>query len=192
MPTRLFSAALRAGAFALTLWSAACASSGVPAPKPFPMPEPRIARGPVPRVSRPTPADAPVPLPTPAGMTIDGILRAALALRGTPYRNGGSDPQGFDCSGFTQWVFAQSGLTLPRDTREQYRVGTPVSRQQMQPGDLVFFTTTARGASHVGIALGGDSFVHAPSSKGVVRVESMSLPYWDKRFVGIRRVVGGR
>jgi len=192
MPTRLLSAALRSGALALTLWSAACASSGVPAPKPFPMPEPRMARGPVPRVSRPTPADAPDPLPTPNGLAVDAVLRTALSLRGTPYRNGGSDPQGFDCSGFTQWVFAQSGWTLPRETREQYRVGAPISRGQVQPGDLVFFTTTARGASHVGIALGGDSFVHAPSSKGVVRVESMSLPYWDKRFVGVWSLVVSR
>ncbi len=192
MPTRLLAAALRSGALAMTLWSAACASSGVPAPKPFPMPEPRVARDPVPRVSRPTPADAPDPLPTPNGVSVDAVLRTALSLRGTPYRNGGSDPHGFDCSGFTQWVFAQHSLALPRETRDQYREGTAISRRQLQPGDLVFFTTTARGASHVGIALGGDSFVHAPSSKGVVRVESMSLPYWDKRFVGIRRIVVGR
>lgn len=189
MPVRLHAVARFAGALSLALWSAACASSGVPAPKPFPMPEPRIARGPTPRVTRPTPADAPAPLPT-LPDSVNALLRTALDLRGTPYRNGGSTPQqGFDCSGFTQWVFAQHGLALPRETRDQYTGGTPVSRQRVQPGDLVFFSTTARGASHVGIALGGDSFVHAPSSKGVVRVESMTLPYWEKRFVGIRRVV---
>jgi cell wall-associated NlpC family hydrolase len=111
-----------------------------------------------------------------------------MDLRGVPYRNGGSDLSGFDCSGFTQYVFAQAGKPLPRETREQFMVGFPVSPGQQQPGDLIFFTTTAPGASHVGIALGGDGFVHAPSSRGVVRVESLTLPYWSTRLIGIRRI----
>ena len=116
------------------------------------------------------------------------LVREALELRGTPYRNGGSDPAGFDCSGFTQWVFSRVGLRLPRETREQFRAGTDVPTGTQQAGDLIFFTTTARGASHVGIALGDDTFVHAPSSRGVVRVESLSVAYWSKRVVGIRRM----
>lgn len=119
---------------------------------------------------------------------VSRVLREALDLRGTPYRNGGSDPNGFDCSGFTQWVFARVGLRLPRETREQFQVGSPVRKGHQQPGDLIFFTTVARGASHVGIALGDDTFVHAPSSTGVVRIESLDLPYWSKRIVGVRRL----
>jgi peptidoglycan DL-endopeptidase CwlO len=115
-------------------------------------------------------------------------LTTALGLRGVPYQNGGSDPRGFDCSGFTQYVFAQSGTALPREVRDQFLVGIPVLAGEQQPGDLIFFTTTAPGASHVGIAIGGEQFVHAPSSRGVVRVESMSLPYWSRRLVGIRRI----
>ncbi len=117
------------------------------------------------------------------------IIDTALLLRGAPYRNGGSTPQGFDCSGFTQWVFAQHGLGLPREVRDQFSEGRTVDATSLRPGDLMFFTTTAPGASHVGIALGGDTFVHAPSSTGVVRVERFSLPYWRRRFVGVRRVV---
>jgi len=115
-------------------------------------------------------------------------VRAALELRGVPYRNGGSDVRGFDCSGFTQYVFAQVGTALPRETREQFLVGTAVTPGEQQPGDLLFFTTTAPGASHVGIALGGDAFVHAPSSRGVVRIETLDLPYWSSRLIGIRRI----
>ena len=115
-------------------------------------------------------------------------LGIALGLRGVPYRNGGSDPRGFDCSGFTQYVFAQAGTALPREVRDQFLVGSPVAPGEQRPGDLIFFTTTAPGASHVGIAIGGEQFVHAPSSRGVVRVESMSLPYWSRRLVGIRRI----
>ena len=109
-------------------------------------------------------------------------------MRGIPYRNGGSDMAGFDCSGFVQYVFAQHGLALPREVRDQYRIGDAVDRDEVEPGDLVFFETVSDGASHVGIALGGQQFVHAPSSRGVVRVERYTSSYWDKRWVGARRV----
>jgi len=111
-----------------------------------------------------------------------------LSLRGAPYRNGGSDPAGFDCSGFTRYVFAQYGVSLPRDVREQYRWGKSVKPEELAAGDLIFFTTTEPGASHVGIAVGGDEFVHAPSSSGVVRVEHLSSRYWAPRFLGAKRV----
>ena len=117
------------------------------------------------------------------------VTGTALDLRGTPYRNGGSDPSGFDCSGFVRYVFAQHGVTVPRNVSEQYRAGHTVQAAQIEPGDLVFFTTVSPGASHVGIALGGDTFVHAPSSTGEVRVERLSAPYWSTRFVGARRVL---
>ena len=117
------------------------------------------------------------------------LLSTALALRGIRYRNGGSDMSGFDCSGFVQYVFAQHGRALPREVREQYRVGDEIDRDDVRPGDLVFFETVSDGASHVGIALGDTEFVHAPSSRGVVRVERYSSSYWHKRWVGARRVL---
>jgi cell wall-associated NlpC family hydrolase len=116
------------------------------------------------------------------------LVGTALALRGSPYRNGGGDPQGFDCSGFTQYVFAQHGVALPRGVREQYRVGESVKPQDLAPGDMVFFETTDPGPSHVAIAIGGDEFVHAPSSTGVVRVEHLSSSYWSPRYLGARRI----
>jgi cell wall-associated NlpC family hydrolase len=184
MSGRFPSNAAVAGAMALSVFSAACAST-VSAPRPFPMPAPPVARRPA------APADG---APRPAGpenpVHADAVVRAAMDLRGAPYRNGGSDPRGFDCSGFTQYVFAQAGTGLPRETREQFLLGAPVSPGDQQPGDLLFFTTTAPGASHVGIALGHDQFVHAPSSRGVVRVESLTLPYWSGRLIGVRRIGG--
>lgn len=115
-------------------------------------------------------------------------MGTALSLRGRPYRNGGGDPDGFDCSGFTQYVFARHGLSLPRAVREQFEVGKPVDPNDVAAGDLLFFSTTSPGATHVGIAIGGDQFVHAPSSTGVVRVEHMSAAYWARRFLAARRI----
>jgi cell wall-associated NlpC family hydrolase len=111
-----------------------------------------------------------------------------MALRGTRYRDGGDGPDGFDCSGFTQYVFGQHGLALPRDVKNQFGIGQPVIPAEIAPGDLIFFSTVGPGASHVGIALGGDAFIHAPSSAGVVRVEHLTTPYWSQRFIGARRV----
>jgi cell wall-associated NlpC family hydrolase len=120
---------------------------------------------------------------------VDGysVSSTALSLRGVPYRNGGTDRQGFDCSGFVQYVYDQHGMKMPRDVRQQFEVGREVDADALEPGDLVFFTTVAPGASHVGIAVGGDQFVHAPSSAGVVRVENLSSSYWASRFVGAKR-----
>jgi cell wall-associated NlpC family hydrolase len=113
----------------------------------------------------------------------------AMSLRGAPYRNGGIEPvAGFDCSGFVQYVYAQHGVAMPREVREQFRVGKTVSKDQLEPGDLVFFSTVTPGASHVGIVIGGDQFVHAPSERGVVRVESLSQSYWASRYIGAKRV----
>ena len=135
--------------------------------------------------SRPAPSSA-----ARSSTALDGyqLVGTALALRGAPYRNGGTDPRGFDCSGFTQYVFSQYGLSLPREVREQYRVGTTIKAEDLAPGDILFFTTTAPGPSHVAIAVGGDQFVHAPSSTGVVRVEHLSSSYWSPRYLGARRI----
>jgi cell wall-associated NlpC family hydrolase len=189
--------------------SGACASTGG-VPRPFPVPAGTSARRapkPVPVPSAPAPGSNPVdadatppkldvgesvdrPLLPGRQITIDAYALAgtALSLRGTPYRNGGSDPSGFDCSGFTQYVFAQYGVMLPRDVRAQFRVGTSVKPDELAAGDIVFFTTTEPGPSHVAIAIGGDQFVHAPSSSGVVRVEHLSSSYWSPRYLGARRI----
>lgn len=163
-----------------------CASSGaVPKPRPFPGATLPPDAGPANPVPSPRAAEPPAALPRGA----EGILIAtALSFRGTPYRYGGSDPAGFDCSGFVQWVFARHGAALPREVRDQFRVGREVDDQDVRPGDLVFFQTVAKGASHVGIAIGGGEFVHAPSSRGVVRVERYTSGYWAQRWVGARRL----
>jgi cell wall-associated NlpC family hydrolase len=159
-----------------------CASTGF-TPRPFPVPG-----GPAsaPQGS----AQAPTPSPEGAGHQGDSyaITGTALTLRGTPYRNGGIDPSGFDCSGFTQYVFGQHGIGLPRGVGDQFKAGKAVKPDEIGAGDLLFFATVAAGPSHVAIALGGDEFVHAPSSAGVVRVERLGAAYWAQRFIGARRV----
>ena len=177
-------------AVALAAGSAGCASTGA-VPKPFPVPG-----GSAPAPAAPTDAaSAPGPRPAPAPprgprSAIDGyaLVGTALALRGTPYRDGGTDLSGFDCSGFTQYVFAQHGVALPREVRDQFRVGKSVKPEEVAAGDMIFFTTTAPGATHVAIAIGGDQFVHAPSSTGVVRIERIGSSYWAPRYLGARRL----
>jgi cell wall-associated NlpC family hydrolase len=171
--------------------SGGCATTGA-TPAPFPRPSP-----PRPATSRPSPGNpdpttftAPASASPAAANTVGyGVAGTALSLRGAPYRNGGTDPAGFDCSGFVNYVFGQNGVRVPRTVSEQWRAGHQVTGNLIEPGDLVFFTTVSPGASHVGIAIGGDEFVHAPSGAGEVRVERMSAPYWATRFVGARRVL---
>ena len=118
------------------------------------------------------------------------LVVRALSFVGVNYRRGGENPEtGFDCSGFVRHVFRESlGLMLPRTSRDISRVGETVRRDDLQPGDLVFFNTLRRGFSHVGIYLGENRFVHSPASGGEVRVEDMRQSYWVKRFNGARRI----
>jgi len=188
---------------------AACASTGaVYTPRPFPIPSgggataiPAPADPSAPPVASNPPVTAPpiVPPPSASGRSnpvmpgrgnADGyaLSGTALSLRGAPYKDGGMDPTGFDCSGFVRYVYEQHGVAMPRQVREQFRVGKNVDRDRLEPGDLVFFSTVAPGASHVGIVIGGDQFVHAPSERGVVRVESLTQQYWASRFIGAKRV----
>lgn len=115
------------------------------------------------------------------------VVATALTLRGVPYRNGGSTPAGFDCSGFTQYVFAQHGVRMPREVRDQFIQGAAAGKPYAA-GDLIFFSTTSREPSHVGIVISAEEFVHAPSSRGVVRIERFTAPYWAQRLIGVRRV----
>jgi len=113
------------------------------------------------------------------------LVDHALSLQGIHYVFGGTSRSGFDCSGYTQYVFRGSGISLPRTAAEQFRVGSSVSRAQLQSGDLVFFTTYASGASHVGIYIGGGSFVSASNSG--VSISSLDSGYYANRYLGGRR-----
>jgi len=122
-----------------------------------------------------------------------GMVVAAMNFLGVRYRKGGSTAEtGFDCSGFTRHVFGTSlGLVLPRRADEQAAAPglATVRREDLRPGDLVFFNTMKRTFSHVGIYIGENRFIHAPSSGKDVRTDDLGFAYWAKRFTGARRAV---
>ena len=123
--------------------------------------------------------------------TASDLVMQAMNFLGVPYRRGGSSEEtGFDCSGFTRHIFENSiGLALPRRADEQARAAglASIQRQELKPGDLVFFNTMKRTFSHVGIYVGDDKFIHAPRLGGEVRIEDMRQSYWSRRFTGARR-----
>jgi cell wall-associated NlpC family hydrolase len=172
-----------------TIFAGACASTGA-VPRPFPTPGgPAALPAPPEEATPPVPATPPSAEPGAAPGVGYGLAGTALSYQGVPYRNGGTDPAGgFDCSGFVWYVFARHGISVPRTVTEQYRAGMSVAPNELQPGDLVFFNTTGASPSHVGISIGGEQFVHAPSSTGEVRVERLGTSYWAGRLVGVRRV----
>ncbi len=118
----------------------------------------------------------------------------AMGFLGVPYRRGGSNADtGFDCSGFVRAMYEQSvGLLLPRRANEQAAATQQIDRQDLQPGDLVFFNTMRRAFSHVGIYVGDGKFIHSPKPGAQVRVEDMGVAYWKTRFDGARRVITGQ
>ncbi len=116
------------------------------------------------------------------------IVAAATDYIGVPYVFGGTSPYGFDCSGYVQYVFAKSGISLPRTADVQYEVGTPISTTDLVTGDLVFFSTYTYGASHVGIYVGDGQFIHASSSRGVT-IDSLGSSYWSSHYIGARRIL---
>ena len=121
------------------------------------------------------------------------VVAQAMELIGIRYRRGGSSPEtGFDCSGLVDHVFKQGlGLILPHSARQIARSGERVKRNDLQPGDLVFFNTMRHAFSHVGIYLGDHQFLHAPHSGAEVRIEDMRERYWARRFDGARRLTLG-
>jgi cell wall-associated NlpC family hydrolase len=186
---------------AVTL-SSACATTGA-VPRPFP--GATVATGAIGASgagvnSAPIAPDAPIAPVAPdspfapdlTSHRFDGraVAQFAMGFRGVPYRLGGADPGGFDCSGLVQYVFAQYGIAIPRVVEEQYEIGDKIRPSDIKAGDLIFFNTTQRGhhASHVAIAIGSDSFVHAPNSTGVVRIETLGSTYWGSRYIGARRI----
>ena len=126
---------------------------------------------------------------TPEGSTVappnthGGVVGIAMRYLGVPYVWGGASPRGFDCSGFVMYVFAQIGVSLPHSSYAQFGMGTPVSLNDLQPGDLVFFA----GASHVGIYIGGGQFIHAPHTGDVVKISSLT-GWYSATFAGGRRI----
>jgi cell wall-associated NlpC family hydrolase len=117
----------------------------------------------------------------------DSVLKTAAAQIGRRYASGGETPrQGFDCSGLTSYVYAKSGLELPRSSREQFRHGQAVRREELKKGDLVFFGK--KGVNHVGVYLEDGKFIHAASTAGSVKVGSLDDPVWDKLYAGARRL----
>ncbi len=128
-----------------------------------------------------TPDGAPVPPPAVYG----GVVGIAMRYLGIPYRWGGASPSGgFDCSGFIMYVYAQMGVSLPHHAASQYGYGTPVSRDQLEPGDLVFFD----GLGHNGIYIGGGQFIHSPHTGDVVKISSLGAGFYTQNWVGARRL----
>jgi len=165
----------RAAVAMLTAWSlglAACASHRAQEP---------------PTTATPTvinPAAPGVPTTEPAGTV---FVSTALEMVGQPYRWGGAEPGGFDCSGLVVYAAHRAGLELPRTAREQAQSGTAVARTDLQAGDLVFLHL-ARKELHVGIVVDADHFVHAPSSGGAVRVDSLTARPYANAFLRARRL----
>ena len=140
----------------------------------------------------PPPREPSHPFPI-VGANADDVVISAIGLEGTPYRYGGNTPEsGFDCSGLIGYVYRNAaGITLPRSTREMINLRVPsVGRDDLQSGDLVFFATNGGGnVTHAGIYVGEGRFVHAPSSGGTVRLDHLTQAYWQKSYLGAKRVL---
>jgi len=118
-----------------------------------------------------------------SGKTSEQVIKIAKSMLGQPYRYGGHSPKtGFDCSGLVYFSYLQVGITLPRTSRGQYSASEPVSKSSIKRGDLLFFRINRRKISHVGIYLGKNRFIHAPSSGKKVSIAKLDSPYWRKRF----------
>jgi cell wall-associated NlpC family hydrolase len=135
-------------------------------------------------IPTPTPAPTPVPVPDSKGTA---IVNTAKQLLGVPYVWGGSSSSGFDCSGFTSYVLAKNGVSIPRTAALQFGAGTPVEKANLKIGDSVFFTTYTAGASHTGFYMGDGNFIHASSAAGKVTISSLNSTYYSAHYIGARR-----
>jgi murein DD-endopeptidase len=160
---------LLAGLLSLTL--AACATTARQAPR-----------------ARDDPAAAAVPIEPQSRYAVQLMIDSATSMIGQPYRYGGAAPGGFDCSGLVSYAAANAGVFLPRTAAEQMQIGRAVTRAELQAGDLIFMHLASKEL-HVAIALDRQLFVHAPSSGGRVRIDSLLAPPYAKGFIGARRVV---
>lgn len=124
-----------------------------------------------------------------ATATGNALITTAKKYMGVPYVWGGTTTDGFDCSGFTQYVMKQNGITIPRTAAEQYATGTPVDKSQLRVGDLVFFTTYKEGASHVGFYMGDGKFIHASSANEQVTISNLGDTYYVEHYIGARRYI---
>jgi cell wall-associated NlpC family hydrolase len=140
-----------------------------------------------PRVATPAPSAVPAVAVPPPRSAREVFVETALAQQGTPYRYGGEDPGGFDCSGLVDYAARRAGIRVPRTAAEQFRAGSPVAPDALQPGDLVFMKL--KRELHVGIVVAPGQFVHAPSSGGHVRVDRLDAPPYSKTFRGVRRII---
>jgi peptidoglycan DL-endopeptidase CwlO len=136
---------------------------------------------PQPSIQSDSPAEAIAPAPD---ARYGGVVGIAMQYLGVPYVWGGASPSGFDCSGFSMYVFAQIGVSLPHHAASQYGVGAAVSKDELQAGDLVFFN----GLGHMGIYIGGGQFIHAPHTGDVVKISSLSDSWYAATYVGARRL----
>lgn len=117
------------------------------------------------------------------------VVKTALSYQGARYAYGGLSSRGFDCSGFVKYVYQKHGLNLPHSASAQFGYGKPVSKEELKPGDLVFFRTgRSRGINHVGIYIGNGKFIHASSARGRVRIDSLNEGYYKARYAGARRL----
>ena len=161
----------------LTLVSCACPQVAKKRGEPFPS---RL-------VSSPTQKPAVIPSPRPALKAQSTVVATARRMLGTPYRYGGADPSGFDCSGLVSYAYRSVGIRVPRTSGEQFRQSVPVESNGLQPGDLLFFRLRPPKISHVAIYEGDGRFIHAPSSCKRVSYASLDNPYWRKHLVGAGR-----
>ncbi len=143
---------------------------------------PGHSNAPVATRSTTTPSKAPNPRPERTVTIGEEAARIALDQLGVPYRYGGNNRSGFDCSGLVQYSYAGAGKSVPRTTGQLWHDTTPTSRQNLRVGDLLFFSFEGK-MSHVGMYIGDQSFVHAPSSGKTVSVASLKSPYYSKALV---------
>jgi cell wall-associated NlpC family hydrolase len=123
------------------------------------------------------------------GNQASDLVVNAMGYLGVPYKRGGNNSAGFDCSGFVRAMYENTlGLVLPHNAKAQAAATEKIDRSELQPGDLVFYNTLRKAFSHVGIYIGEGKFIHSPRSGGQVRIENMNDAYWVKRFNGARRV----